>query len=169
MKENETGDPSHPFRHREPIRGWPPSREGWPRGPWDNEPDRIEWEASGYPALIVRNHTGALCGYVGVPNGHPAYGKGYDEIPVYEVHGGLTYTDRCCGPICHVPKPGESDDVWWVGFDCQHGMDDAPGLMRYEMRGPARHYPRLGTYKTVDYVRAEVEKLALELRELESA
>ena len=54
----------------------------WGDGPWATEPDKIQWpdEETGYPCLIVRNGQvgGFLCGYVGVPKGHPAYGLNYD-------------------------------------------------------------------------------------------
>jgi hypothetical protein len=48
----------------------------WPRGEWDDEPDKMQWqdEATGLPCLIVRGPVGALCGYVGVPEGHPCFG-----------------------------------------------------------------------------------------------
>lgn len=37
-------------------------------------------EETGYPCLIVRAPvTGALCGYVGVPERHPLYGCPYNE------------------------------------------------------------------------------------------
>ena len=52
----------------------------WTRGPWDSEPDRVEWRdpASGYACLALRGPVGAWCGYVGVPEGHPAHGLHYD-------------------------------------------------------------------------------------------
>lgn len=53
----------------------------WGEGPWQDEPDKVQWqdEETGYPCLIVRNpHMGFLCGYVGVPPGHPAHGLSYD-------------------------------------------------------------------------------------------
>lgn len=58
-------------------------KSDWPRGPWDNEPDKIQWqdEVTGLPCLIVRGPVGALCGYVGVPKSHPAYGLSYDGSP----------------------------------------------------------------------------------------
>lgn len=103
-------------------------RTGWPKGPWDDEPDRVEWRSHGYPALIVRSETsGSLCGYVGVQPGHPAHGKHRDEVDV-TTHGGLTYSDACRGDICHVPAPGEPDDVWWLGFDTAHAGDYAPAI-----------------------------------------
>lgn len=53
----------------------------WPKGPWTTEPDRLEWvdETTGYTALIVRTRMGNLCGYVGVSEGHPWYGKNYGD------------------------------------------------------------------------------------------
>lgn len=71
-------------------------RDGWPSGPWDDEPDKVEYvdEATGLPALIVRNGVGALCGYVGVPPGHPAHGQHYDRVDA-NVHGGLTFAGGC--------------------------------------------------------------------------
>lgn len=52
----------------------------WERGPWDAEPDKAQWsdEDTGYPCLILRGPSGALCGYVGVSNDHPAYGLNYN-------------------------------------------------------------------------------------------
>src|SRR6187399_997358 len=107
------------------------TKSEWGPGPWQGEPDRIEWRhASGLPCLIVRNHMGSLCGYVGVPPEHPFYRQHYDS-PVTEnihAHGGLTYSDLCQGLICHKPEPGEERDIWWFGFDCGHYQDVSPGL-----------------------------------------
>ena len=53
----------------------------WDDGPWKDEPDKKQWqeETTGLPCLIVRNHMGALCGYVGVPKDHPLYEAAYDS------------------------------------------------------------------------------------------
>lgn len=130
-------------------------RTGWEAGPWDGEPDRMEWrdEATGLPCLIVRGQVGALCGYVGVPPSHPWHGVEYDAIDA-DVHGGLTYASKCHGTICHVPAPGESDDVWWLGFDCAHAGDIVPGSTRWSL--PFRG----DVYRDVAYVRGEVARLA---------
>ncbi len=154
-------------------------RKGWPSGPWDNEPDKLEWRAPSspsYPCLIVRSPTGALCGYVGVPPGHPAHGKDHGCLEDVGSHWGLTYSGACSGNVCHVPEPGESDDVWWLGFDCAHAGDYCPGLearlgMRPGRRGPEPYVePGPGTafwdadrYRDVDYVRACVNDLAVSL------
>jgi hypothetical protein len=144
-------------------------RTGWPAGPWDTEPDRLEWRMSeppGYPCLIVRSEaTGVLCGYVGLPPGHPAHGQGLDEVDV-SVHGGLTYADKCSGRICHVPAPGEPEDVWWLGFDTGHAFDYMPAVAAgLASAGAAPRLPGPGGdhYRDVAYVRAEVEQLAAQL------
>lgn len=136
----------------------------WGKGPWDQEPDRLEWrdEATGLPCLIVRNDMGALCGYAGVPKGHPWHGLNYTEVDGdIEVHGGLTYANRCQGHICHVPAPGEPDDVWWFGFDCSHAFDLTPGLSAFLGRGFS--FSREETYRDVPYVREQVTRLAGQL------
>jgi hypothetical protein len=71
-----------------------------------------------------------------------------------------------------------TDDKWWVGFDCTHGFDVLPALearMRSaqeavvatfpdhpEWRGAFEPAPPVPweSYKTVDWVRSEVESLA---------
>src|SRR5690606_29850193 len=106
-------------------------RSEWPPGPWDNEPeDTVECRVAGFPCLLVRGPSGAWCGYVGVPPGHSLHGKSYgdDAVDALNVHGGITYGGACQvgGHICHVPAPGEPDDVWWLGFDCNHSGDVSP-------------------------------------------
>jgi hypothetical protein len=46
------------------------------------------------------------------------------------VHGGLTYSDKCSGHICHVGD--EKNPVWWFGFDCAHLGDFIPGYLALE-------------------------------------
>jgi hypothetical protein len=151
-------------------------RTGWLRGEWDDEPDRIEWRVDDFPCLIVRGPHGALCGYVAVAPGHPYHGKDYGEADV-RVHGGITYADKCQagGHICHVAKPGEPDDVWWIGFDCSHSGDfsgieygpDHPMVLKYpELFGGGPRLTMWGgyeRYRCVRYVRHEVESLAAQL------
>jgi hypothetical protein len=150
-------------------------RTGWGEGPWSGEPDKLQWidEATGYDCLIVRSDfSGALCGYVGVPPGHPLHGVGDDDADL-DVHGGLTFAGGCQqgAPeghgVCHVPEPGRPADVWWLGFDCAHAWDLMPG-MDARLRGlgmpPMPHFggPPV-TYKPVGYVREECARLAAQL------
>jgi hypothetical protein len=160
----------------EPIEQTYIDKSEWQRGEWDNEPDRIEWRFEGTPrlaCLIVRGPSGALCGYVGVPPGHPWHGKDYNDVDV-NVHGGLTFARGCDegGKICHVPLEGESPDVWWLGFDCAHsgdfyGMQYGPEhplvLKNPGLFGGGPRMTSWGGYErycTVRYVRREVELLA---------
>jgi hypothetical protein len=150
----------------------------WGPGPWQTEPDKIVWvdAETGLDCMIHRNPVGALCGYVGVPPGHPWHGAEYHDIEA-DVHGGLTYS-RPCDPratpedgVCHISAPGRPDHIWWLGFDCIHAFDYAPKMAAEsrqwlpEELWHHNHEPGTGdmfaeVYKTVEYVRAEVESLA---------
>lgn len=143
-------------------------------GPWDAEPDRVEFRTrAGLPAILRRSPWGAWCGYVAVAPHHTLHGKDYDQLGENDptVHGGLTYCGPCQteeevegtsvekgkgnGLICHVPAPGEPDDVWWFGFDCAHGGDFVPGLGRFYEDDE---------YRDLAYVKKETEKLARQLK-----
>lgn len=139
-------------------------KSSWPRGEWDSEPDKKQWldEATGLPCLIVRGPSGALCGYVGVPDGHPLFEKDYSSADV-SVHGGLTFADHCCPHedgegrgICHVVEPGEADNVWWLGFDCAHSGDVWP-------RDRHGLHDAWSRYRDWHYVARQVESLAKQL------
>ena len=113
--------------------------------PWETEPNREEFVSDdGLACLILRNSTGHLCGYVAVPSGHPMYGKDYDQVPIDNVHGGLTFA----GPSDKY-RPGKG--LWWFGFDCAHCGDLIPGASP------------VGIYRDINYVFAEIKKLAYEL------
>ncbi|HEX9504236.1 MAG TPA: hypothetical protein VF974_08050 [Patescibacteria group bacterium] len=128
----------------------------WGPGPWQNEPDRIEFEYNRFPCLMQRNmQLGNWCGYVAVPPGHPAFEKSYNDIEV-NVHGGLTYANHCNGHICHIPKPGKPDNVWWLGFDLGHLDDLMPWFKRHGIMND-------GVYRDVAYVKAECKNLAQQL------
>lgn len=132
-------------------------RSKWGDGPWDGEPDRVEFEHAGLPCLMVRSTMGHWCGYAAVPPGHALHGAYYDK-PDVNVHGGLTYSGDCGGQICHVPKPGEPDAVWWFGFDCAHLGDHSPGLRPFSGGTDGE------SYKTHGYVMAETMRLAEQLK-----
>lgn len=150
------------------------NKTGWGVGPWTDEPDRAEWRdrQTGYPCLAVRNESaGMWCGYVAVPPGHRAHGRHHSDVDDdVGVHGGLTYSGPCDerGKVCHVARDGEPDDVWWLGFDCNHSGDYAPGqaaLLRKICAGDLYmdqdDAPR--AYRTFDHVRDECASLAAQL------
>jgi hypothetical protein len=60
--------------------------------------------------------------------------------------------------ICHLPAPGEPDNVWWFGFDCAHSGDHSPA---YD-RGPRYR----GIYRTLEYVRGQCRSLAKQLADV---
>ncbi len=152
-------------------------------GPWQQEPDRLEFEAHGLPCLAVRNAMGSWCGYVAVSEGHPFYEYEYNQCTKgnclenscehspeakIDVHGGLTYSQKCEGPICHVPKPGEPDNVWWFGFDCSHAYDLTPRLHKFQSKNfPASPFLKLTEiYRDMNYIRKETTRLAKQLADL---
>ena len=139
------------------------ARETWGPGPWESEPNRVVWEHAGFPCIAHRG-MGAWCGYVGVPPGHLFHGKGYDDVNgIIEIHGGLTYADKCKNHICHTPKPGEPDDLWWFGFDCAHAGDKIPG---FPLFSDAPMFRDDDHYWTLEDVQEETNNLAEQLRAL---
>lgn len=153
-------------------------KTGWGPGPWQDEPDKAQWtdEATGLPCLIKRNRFGALCGYVGIPEGHPWYRTGYGDIDLPDgVHGGLTFADHCqedgdeAETICHIPAPGEPDNVWWAGFDCAHYTDLSPAneaLLR-EVGFDHGHHPLTPEqiYRDLTYVQDQCRHLAHQIHD----
>jgi hypothetical protein len=156
-------------------------RSGYVPGVWDDEPDKKQWldSETGLPCLIVRNWAGVLCGYVGVSKTHRFYEKGYNQCyldspcdedkwcdhsvdSLIDVHGGLTFSDACSGDpdersICHLVEPGDDDKVWWLGFDCGHSSDFAPGFRK------RIGFMHSGMYRDIAYVEEECRKLAEQL------
>lgn len=168
-----------------------PYERAWGPGPWEDEPDRVEWrdDATGLPCLIRRHpFMGQWCGYVAVPPGHALHGVDYDAAPGDlhgASHGELTFAGPCMegaedSPenICHVPRPGEPANVWWFGFDCAHGGDLTPGLIPMTERIVKRMRDGGddvladvygGTYRTTQYVKDRCTAMALVLAGMPTA
>lgn len=141
----------------------------WAPGPWEDEPDLVEWTHRGYKLLMLRNHCGSLCGYIGLPPEHPLHGMHYDDaedLAAVQTHRGLTYSGQ-------LPPEMSAPETWWLGFDCAHAFDAMPAMdalfntpkMRETMgemgmaRDPYRHsVPE--NYRTVEYVRFVCEDMA---------
>jgi len=128
---------------------------------WMDEPDREEFEHAGYKCLILRHaELKHLCGYVGVPRGHPCHGKDADHLPYRDllqvsVHGGVTWAAEGDGE--HRPV-----GTWWLGFDCGHAWDLVP-FMEENFMGISLG----GIYRNFQYVRQETMSLAEQLAKLE--
>ena len=123
---------------------------------WMQEPNREEWEHQGYMCQIVRHpQAGHLCGYVGIPEGHPWFKKDYSDIDA-DVHGGLTYAayghDESESDKGYYKQLTDSKGrkLWWIGFDCNHYGDMAPyGVSIFE-----------GNYRNMFYVHGQTNRLA---------
>ena len=149
-------------------------RTGWPSGEWDDEPDKMQWPDSttGLPCLAVRQSPrGHWCGYVGVSEDHPTFLKDFMDVDA-DVHDGLTYSAACAHSeeargICHVPASGETDNVWWFGFDCAQYGDYCPlDLKRAKETGyPFDLFPAQ-TYRSLAYVQSECASLAQQLHQM---
>lgn len=163
----------------------------WGEGPWVDEPDKVQWvdTETNLDCLIVRNHSGVWCGYVGLPPGHRLHGVAYTEAEGgdgqwwLDVHGGLTFSGACqdhedadlSHGICHLPLPGRPADVWWLGFDCGHALDQMPALdarMRDYEKMTGVKLPQLpalvgdpfrSVYRDLPYVQEQVTRLAEQL------
>lgn len=151
-------------------------KTAWGDGPWQHECDKRQWQdpATGLPCLLRRHaHHGHLCGYVGVPPGHPLHGAGPGDADL-DAYGGVNYAAACMDGepehgICHRPDAGEPDHVWWFGFACDLACDLAPGM---EARMRAYGGPTMAdlvgvgyacAYRDVAYVVAECADLAKQL------
>lgn len=137
-------------------------KTSWGPGPWQDEPDRMEWadEETGIACLVVRNVEGAFCGYVGVSKGHPWYGVHFYDVDAGpDVHRELTYSNEC-------PAADDPETLWWLGFHCSHARDLSPALLAIEKgKDPLLAY-RLArirehqTYMPIAYVQAQCAVLA---------
>lgn len=161
--------------------------------PWLNEPEHDEFIHAGLRCRLVRGPLGAWCGYVALPPGHPLHSIEYNEpspalaqawserllekddvertsvITLMEgmigqlpdaglpatpeqaisVHGGVTYSAR---------RKGEPEGLWWFGFDCSHCYDFVPDLHSF-----MEHDDHGLVYRTIEYARDEVKRLAEQL------
>lgn len=133
-----------------------------PPGPWEIEPNLVEFEAHGLACCVMRMPRGNLNGYVRVPPalhglssdsliavpygsihiiGSPVrVSRAYDVI---EVHGGITYACETMGD-------------WWVGFDTAHTYDIIPACEPFSG----------AEYRDLVYVRAQTADLARQIKDL---
>ncbi len=73
----------------------------------------------------------------------------------FDIHGSVTYTED---NLLEVDPYGDMR-LWWVGFDCGHANDYCPAREDWGFSS---------NYKDLAYVKAETEKLAEYLREIEN-
>ncbi len=87
----------------------------WESGEWDFEPDQKNFiTGSGLNASILRvSHSGSLCGYVGVPVGHPWHGK--------------EYSDTVMPSAAQLARPVDINKISILSLFCSAGDDPAEG------------------------------------------
>jgi hypothetical protein len=163
--------------------------------PWLREPDRLHFERHGLPCVINRvEHSGSLCGYVGVPAEHPWHGKGYgDHVPVDSLPiawDTREMDDKCSSMALFIQAVSDAEGSVSIGVGLRvHGgitysAADLPGDALEDEDFPAdtwwfgfdcAHFgdlmPKMGAalplggeYRTVQYVEEECEELARQLR-----
>ena len=125
-----------------------------------------EWTYKGFPCVVrVVEEMGHRCGYVGLPKGHPYFGK--KDVDAFRlplsVHGGITYG-----------KGGleeKTPDTWWLGFDCNHVGDlPDPGFATMDSMTDALYWHLTGSGAVVwslPMVMEEKERLADQLADVE--
>ena len=72
-----------------------------------------DWIDGEFRCLIMRGPC-SLCAYIGVPNGHPFYGKDCSDLDI-DCHGGLTFSAEAHGKW--------PEGYWWFGWDYGHYGD----------------------------------------------
>jgi hypothetical protein len=131
---------------------------------WLDEPDREEFEYSGYKCLILRHPEYLhLCGYAEVTKKHIYYhaDKGhlpYKDLFSVRVHGDITFSDEGDGE--YLPKGS-----WWIGFDCAHALDLSPRMveMQKQFFDDRKILTALQSYRNFQYVREQIQRLVIQL------
>jgi hypothetical protein len=171
------------------------SNPEWGPGPWDDEPDELEWRdaRTGLRCKLRRNsHMGILCGYVGVPPGHSLFGWDYhddiklkpefmqgslDEVSVFSLftydkeayENGTIPLDIALKVHGGLTWTEEEGGLWWFGFDCGHAFDLSPGLQALYREHNLDLPDNYETYRDVNYVKQQCTDLAFQLKQLEAA
>jgi hypothetical protein len=136
----------------------------------------------GFEYLITFTDNGFRCGYVAVPEGHPAFKDNGIDYPEFSVHGGITFFEES-----HLAEAilGHTCTDKWLGFDAGHGGDmmDGEAAIKYfpnlrpiqkqhieEMNrilGMAHHYP--SAVRTKNYMEKECKSLIEQLINIKEA
>lgn len=114
-------------------------------------------EHCGLKWMVKHNGDGFRCGYAAVPEGHPAYGKHYDDelLSDIDAHGGLTFS-----------KTDKKTKEHWLGFDCAHLYDRQDLSLPHLVEMPSFDSSGKATIKTTEYVEQECRKLCEQLQSI---
>ena len=152
---------------------------------WDNEPNLEAWEYANLQCAIVRQkHSGHLCGYVGIPQNHPWYGKNFnDKVSCPDIEGRKVNIDKMGAIPCFCASIYCDFDNKLLAI-CL--MLEAHGGITYSGSSPNYPVPNdnlwwfgfdcshdedlqpklsysTGTYRDFQYVKEETNKLAEQL------
>jgi hypothetical protein len=166
----------------------------WPPGPWQDEPDRLEWkdERTGLACKILREmRLGQLNGYVGVPPTHPYSGWQFsddiklapgdlkdstiNDVGIFEA---FIYAMRGADERGTIPLGMTLKTHRGITFSGQM-INDAAALWWFgfdcghcDDLSPGMLSMRMSlphqVYRDLDYVKKEVTALAFQLRQLET-
>lgn len=129
----------------------------WGDGPWQTEPDRVDWadEATGLLCSARRHpRMGHWCGYVCVPADHPLHGS-------LDCPDAITDVARVNFGNTTIDEDDESSGQWWLGFDCAHMYDLLPAVEAFERSyQPLGPRPTWKTYRTIEWVQSICADLA---------
>ena len=117
------------------------------------EHDVYAMKIAGFFCMIRRNHSGAFCGYIAIPQS-----KGFEALDLGRLqnalscHGGITYADSD-SPVGDELNCGYAVSMW-LGFDCAHSGDQVPisGMVGSS-----------GTYRNVTYVIQQLHDLVVQI------
>lgn len=167
-------------------------KSAWVRGEWDSEADLDNFKtANGLDGAIIRvSHSGALCGYVGIPADHPWYGKEYgaevvpsgaqlartidiEKISVISLFCGAASGDNPADGTridCLIDVHG---GLTYSGAGhAEYGENPALWYFGFDCAHSGDLCPAMDrayqgdSYRNMSYVRSEVESLAKQLAEV---
>lgn len=138
--------------------------------PWDNEPSILTWvDPHTRLRCLIKRHPSMLhlCGYVRIPYSHRLYKATKHRLERdLNPHGGVTFDQVFKAKTSRFNSRGR-----WVGFDCAHAGDLAPGLVAL-VKKSHEQFPGLAppsfmfsgdVYRDIHYVIGVVTLLAEEI------
>lgn len=144
------------------------------------EPDIGVFDWEGLTCVVLRMpDNGHVNGYVEVPENHPHYNMTgtLDFIPLYDVHGCITFNDTLDDLRLHetvgyvyltenaynsLSKLAEATEgKKFLGFDTAHSFDDTP--YSWQRHWEEHKKSKGNRYRTFKYVEGETIKLAIQV------
>ena len=146
-----------------------------------------KYQEENFQCIILRHDKmGHLCGYVGISDGHPFFGKNYNQClnGCEGEENSWGFSERAFKSYPCIWKKNHSsieklidvhggitysdscllneslDNVWWIGFDCAHLGDLVPKMEEIFPSNPGDV-----EYRDENYVRNEISNLVKQLKE----